>query len=426
MLRKIALYGLLALLCAISVQGLMAQEGGGDEAAASEQEMMAGSDAAEIEPVEAGPVPVNTDFGLGGIIGEAIKTTPAGHQPGNERVHDGTINPNAEKGFAGIPGAPKVQYWLGILWAIWVGWIFSTVGAFGGIMAGVGHITIFGLGDYAKSFKNTNPTLNKLLTDTIRVSNQFLVGLSALISSYNYARKRQLVLPLGLTLGLGSVSGALLVPWITAGKISLKAYLGWFGIIVFIIGGFLTWQISPAGARFKANAKKAAEEFQKAVKAKGDSAEKGVKILQFNLKQVIFTFYGVEFKFNPFLPFIGGFFIAAIASFLGVGGGFLYVPFMTSVVGLPMFLVAGTSALSVLLGMITSIFTYVIIKGTYVNWALVGFELIGIFIGSMIGPRTQKYIPDKVLKIIFIILAVYVGLRYFSKGFFGGSWVPPF
>lgn len=26
------------------------------------------------------------------------------------------------------------------LWAIWVGWIFSTVGAFGGIMAGVGQI----------------------------------------------------------------------------------------------------------------------------------------------------------------------------------------------------------------------------------------------------------------------------------------------
>ena len=41
--------------------------------------------------------------------------------------------------------------------------IFSTVGAFGGIMAGVGHITIFGLGDYAKSFKSTNSIMNNLL-----------------------------------------------------------------------------------------------------------------------------------------------------------------------------------------------------------------------------------------------------------------------
>ena len=64
-------------------------------------------------------------------------------------------------------------------WGTWVGWIFSSVGAFGGVMAGVGHISVFGLSDYAKGFKQTSPTLNKLLTDSIRTSNQYLVGLSA-------------------------------------------------------------------------------------------------------------------------------------------------------------------------------------------------------------------------------------------------------
>lgn len=39
------------------------------------------------------------------------------------------------------------------LWCIWVGWIFSAVGAFGGIMAGVGHISILGLGDWASKLK---------------------------------------------------------------------------------------------------------------------------------------------------------------------------------------------------------------------------------------------------------------------------------
>jgi uncharacterized membrane protein YfcA len=46
-------------------------------------------------------------------------------------------------------------------------------------------------------------------------------------------------------------------------------------------------------------------------------------------------------------------------------------------------------------------------------------ELIGIFIGSMIGPRTGKYIPAKVLTGIFIVLALYIGLRYTLQGFFG-------
>ena len=81
-------------------------------------------------------------------LSDAISRTPQGPEKG-------LIDPNAEQGFLNIPGSPDVNLTVAFLWAIWVGWIFSTVGAFGGIMAGVGHITIFGLGDYAKIFKNT-------------------------------------------------------------------------------------------------------------------------------------------------------------------------------------------------------------------------------------------------------------------------------
>ncbi|UCD35057.1 MAG: sulfite exporter TauE/SafE family protein, partial [Nitrospiraceae bacterium] len=137
-------------------------------------------------------------------------------------------------------------------------------------------------------------------------------------------------------------------------------------------------------------------------------------------------FYGVDFGFKPVIPIIGGFFIAALASFLGIGGGFLFVPFLTSIAGLPMFLVAGTSAITVLVGMIVSIFSYMMIKGVVVYWPLIGVELFGIFVGSMIGPRTSKYIPDIWLKRLFVVLAVYVGIRYTSKGFLGHSIVPPF
>jgi hypothetical protein len=134
----------------------------------------------------------------------------------------------------------------------------------------------------------------------------------------------------------------------------------------------------------------------------------------------------VEFNFKPIVAIIGGFFIAALASFLGIGGGFLFVPFLTSIAGLPMFLVAGTSALTVLVGMVISVFTYMVIKGVPVFWPLIGVELVGIFVGSMIGPRTSKYIPDIWLKRIFVVLAIYVGLRYTTKGFLGYSIVPPF
>jgi len=365
---------------------------------------------------------VSTATAHAGSLEEAIAAAPKG-------TEKGMVNPDAKPGFLGIPGAPSPNLVVGFLWAVWVGWIFSTVGAFGGIMAGVGHITVFGLADYGKAFKKTAPALNKLITDSIRVSNQYLVGLSAAVSSFNYYKMGRLVLPLGLCLGIGSVLGSYLVPVITAGKISIKDYLGYFGLVVFVIGGFLFYETTPKGQAGKKEAKAAAKAFEDThIKKCSTLAPEdcGVRVKAWSAGKVTFQFYGVAFSVKPIVPIIGGFFIAALASFLGIGGGFLFVPFLTSIAGLPMFLVAGTSALTVLIGMIISVLTYMLVKGVPVFWPLIGIELVGIFVGSMIGPRTSKYIPDIWLKRLFIVLALYVGLRYTTKGFLGYSIVPPF
>ena len=357
-----------------------------------------------------------------GSLEEAIAAAPKGTETGH-------IDPSAKPGFLNIPGAPDPSLIVGFFWAIWVGWIFSTVGAFGGIMAGVGHITVFGLADYGKAFKNSAPAINKLITDSMRVSNQYLVGLSAAVSTFNYYRMGRLVLPLGLALAVGSILGSYLVPVITAGKISIKDYLGYFGLVVFIIGGFLFYETTPKGQAGKKEAKAAAKAFEDMhIKKCSNLAPEdcGVQVSRWSLSKVVFKFYGVEFNFRPIIPVIGGFFIASLAAFLGIGGGFLFVPFLTSIAGLPMFLVAGTSALTVFVGMIISIFTYMVVKEVPVYWPLIGAELIGIFVGSMIGPRTSKYIPDIWLKRLFVVLALYVGLRYTTKGFLGYSIVPPF
>jgi len=369
------------------------------------------------KPAEAKPKLVGNNLGLPAQLGEQIAKVPEGKGKGQ-------IDPSAPRGVFGIPGAPQINLILLFLWATWVGWIFSTVGAFGGIMAGVGHMTVYGLGDYVRTFKDSAPGFNRTLTDSIRTSNQFLVGLSSILSVVNYLKSKRMSWPLGLALGVGSIVGAYLAASLTGGKVSFSQYQGWFGVFVLVVGFVLIYELTPMGQAGKKAAKAAAMNFEKTVREKKDIASAGVTLKSFGIAKSTMSFFGTDFTFSPIAAFFGGVVIAAISAFIGVGGGFLYVPYLTSIVGLPMFVVAGTSALAVLLSMITSITTYINVAGAGMDWALVGTQLVGVFIGSMVGPRTAKYIPEKWLKVLFIALAMYVGIGYFSKGFFGNAWVP--
>ena len=373
--------------------------------------------AAEQKPAEAKPKLVGSDLGLPAKLGQEIAKAPEGKGKGQ-------IDPSAPRGVFGIPGAPQLGSVLIFLWATWVGWVFSTVGAFGGIMAGVGHMSVYGLGDYVRTFKDTAPGLNKTLTDSIRTSNQFLVGLSSIVSVINYLKSKRMSWPLGLALGAGSIVGAFLAASLTGGKVSFSQYQGWFGVFVLVVGFVLIYELTPQGQAGKKKTKEAAQAFEKTVKEKKDIASAGVTLKSFSILKSQMTFFGTDFSFSPIAAFFGGVVIAAISAFIGVGGGFLYVPYLTSIVGLPMFVVAGTSALAVLISMITSIATYINVAGAGMDWLMVGTQLIGVFIGSMVGPRTAKYIPEKWLKILFIVLALYVGIGYLSRGFFGKAWVP--
>jgi hypothetical protein len=66
-------------------------------------------------------------------LSEAIAKAPQG-------TGQGQIDPGAAPGYLGIPGAISPSLIGGLFWAVWVGWIFSTVGAGGGGKAGGGAI----------------------------------------------------------------------------------------------------------------------------------------------------------------------------------------------------------------------------------------------------------------------------------------------
>ncbi len=283
----------------------------------------------------------------------------------------------------GVEINPAVAF----LWSVFVGLIFSTVGAAGGILAGVGHISVFGI-----------PQAN-----SIKLMNQILIFISTLIAVPSYWKQRRLIISLGILLGLGSIAGALIGSTLSYRFLpDLKSYKPLFGLFTLIVALKIIYDI------FHKKKKEQIKSIESRISEAGKSDLRTVRV---SLSRIEFTFAGKEYSFSPFVPVLAGFVVAIISSALGVGGGFLLVPFMVSVMGIPMFLVPGTSALSILITMLVSAGNY-LKMGAQLELSLLAIEIAGIVLGSFIGPHLSKVLKEKKLRLLLGILLLYIGIGY--------------
>lgn len=288
-----------------------------------------------------------------------------------------------------------------LLWGIFVGYVFTTVGAAGGILAGVGHMSIFGL-------KSAN---------TIKPMNQFLTLVSPIVGTPLYLREKRIIVPVAIALGLGGITGAMIGSTFSSSLLKdMKTFQPYFGFFTLAIALRLGYECTQKFIDGQKSVKKANDTFAakvKELKVAGKMSE--LKEIGVNFQKIgiqsTFTFAGQEFKYNTIFVFFAGLIVAIISASLGVGGGFLLVPFMTSALGFPMFIVAGTSVLSILVTSATSITNY-ISMGSAVDVTFLAFELIGVAIGTVFAAKVSKYINARYLKIGLTVILFYIGLKY--------------
>lgn len=111
-------------------------------------------------------------------------------------------------------------------------------------------------------------------------------------------------------------------------------------------------------------------------------------------------FWGHEFKVNIVLGCIGGFLIAIVSSMFGFGGGPFIVPLMTLGLGLPMYVVVGSSLLAIFFNTL---------MGTMRHYQFGNFDIIFFLImfpaailGGFIAPQIAKRVSPIVVKRIAV------------------------
>ena len=273
-----------------------------------------------------------------------------------------------------------------VLWGVLVGIVFSSIGAAGGILASFGLISIIGIAD---------PNGVKPMAQVVTLA-------AALVFVPGYFRRSDLVWPLGLLLAAGGLVGA----WAGASLSSvyladMKTFRPLFGVLTLVIGAQLAWRL------FRARTRRIPEQ------AMGPPAapRQSVCNLRFSNAALTFSYRWLDYCVPAWSPLLAGFAIAMVAAIFGVGGGFLLVPYMSSLLGLPMHIIPATSGIAIMVSLLASIGGYLSF-GAQLDWAALLPLVAGAVLGALAGPFLNRWMKNSSLQAVLVMIIVLIGLKY--------------
>jgi uncharacterized membrane protein YfcA len=110
------------------------------------------------------------------------------------------------------------------------------------------------------------------------------------------------------------------------------------------------------------------------------------------------------------VPFVrvlfDGFFVGGLTGLVGVGGGFLIVPALTLLVGLPMQGAVGTSLLIIAMNALAGLSGYS--QHVALDWELTGLVTAGAISGSALGAWLSAYVKPAALRKAFGVMVILV------------------
>jgi uncharacterized membrane protein YfcA len=132
--------------------------------------------------------------------------------------------------------------------------------------------------------------------------------------------------------------------------------------------------------------------------------------------KIRFDFKGITYTIQSIGLIMLSFAVGIISGIYGIGGGSIIAPFCIAFFRLPVHTIAG----AVLLGTFTSsaagviFYSFISINGSTAapDWALgILFGIGGLF-GMYFGAKCQRYVPEKIIKIILALIILSIATKY--------------
>ncbi|MBW1847811.1 MAG: sulfite exporter TauE/SafE family protein [Deltaproteobacteria bacterium] len=148
--------------------------------------------------------------------------------------------------------------------------------------------------------------------------------------------------------------------------------------------------------------------------------KKGIRTVTFSLAKSTYRFLDEDYAFNTMGLFLLTFVVGIVGGVYGIGGGAIIAPFLVTFYRLPVYTIAGAALLGTLITSLAGVFFYTIIAPYYADsgvavspdWMLGILFGAGGFAGMYCGARLQKFMPERLIKVILASLILFISIRY--------------
>lgn len=145
-----------------------------------------------------------------------------------------------------------------------------------------------------------------------------------------------------------------------------------------------------------------------------------VKTRVISAGRIEYEFQGRIYSFRPLAVFTLAAVVGLVGGIYGIGGGAIIAPFVVAAMGLPVYTVAGAALLGTFITSIAGVLCFEFLGRTalaagnsvrpdYLLGALFG---VGGLFGTYVGAWTQRYLPERWIRLLLAFLVTGVGLNY--------------
>lgn len=253
---------------------------------------------------------------------------------------------------------------------------------------------------------------------SVSATNQFYNVVAIPSGVYRYIKEKRMVWPLTLAVAAGTLPGVFIgayarVAWLP----DPKPFKLFAACVLFYIGGKLVLDLLKQRRKSKSAAQ------PRGAAAAGPQAAFVVKVEEFSLRRIAYTFQGELHQCPTAGVFALAFIVGIVGGTYGIGGGAIIAPFFVSWFRLPVHTISGATLMGTFLTSVAGVLFYSAIAPFFPEQSVSPDWMLGLLFGAggvagmYLGARCQKFVPAGIIKWALGAVIIGTALKYVLEYF---------